>query len=76
MLHSYKTIVKYGFQLRYDSELGRCVYEPTELAQEFRKFDLKTPWESMPNFREESMMSRYEQISLEEPKEEIGQDKK
>ncbi|MCP9262845.1 NADH dehydrogenase [ubiquinone] iron-sulfur protein 3, mitochondrial [Dirofilaria immitis] len=50
-------------ELRYDSELGRCVYEPTELAQEFRKFDLKTPWDSMPNFRDESMMSRYEQIT-------------
>ncbi|VDM20111.1 unnamed protein product [Wuchereria bancrofti] len=63
-------------ELRYDSELGRCVYEPTELAQEFRKFDLKTPWELMPNFRNESMMSRYEQVSLEEPKEETGKDKK
>lgn len=62
--------------MRYDSELGRCVYEPTELAQEFRKFDLKTPWESMPNFRDESMMSRYEQISLEEPKKETEKDKK
>uniref|UniRef100_A0A915Q1P7 NADH dehydrogenase [ubiquinone] iron-sulfur protein 3, mitochondrial n=1 Tax=Setaria digitata TaxID=48799 RepID=A0A915Q1P7_9BILA len=63
-------------ELRYDSELGRCVYEPTELAQEFRKFDLKTPWDSMPNFRDESMMSRYEQISLEEPKKETEKDKK
>uniref|UniRef100_A0A0R3QF38 Complex I-9kD n=1 Tax=Brugia timori TaxID=42155 RepID=A0A0R3QF38_9BILA len=62
--------------LRYDSELDRCVYEPTELAQEFRKFDLKTPWELMPNFRNESMMSRYEQVSLEEPKEEDEKDKK
>ncbi|VIO95365.1 NADH-ubiquinone oxidoreductase 30 kDa subunit, mitochondrial precursor, putative [Brugia malayi] len=63
-------------ELRYDSELNRCVYEPTELAQEFRKFDLKTPWELMPNFRNESMMSRYEQVSLEEPKEEDEKDKK
>lgn len=30
----------------------RVVIEPIELAQEFRKFDLETPWEVLPNFRE------------------------
>lgn len=31
----------------------RVVQEPLELAQEYRKFDLKNPWEVFPNFREE-----------------------
>lgn len=51
-------------ELRYDPELERCVYEPTELAQEFRKFDLHTPWPLFRNFDETSMTSRYEKISL------------
>lgn len=28
------------------------VFEPVELAQEYRKFDLAAPWEQFPNFRE------------------------
>ena len=32
-------------QMRYDDELRRVVYEPVELSQEFRKFDLAAPWE-------------------------------
>jgi len=30
----------------------RVVVEPLELAQEFRKFDLSSPWEQFPNYRE------------------------
>lgn len=30
----------------------RVVCEPLELTQEFRKFELSTPWEQFPNFRE------------------------
>lgn len=42
-----------GFvEVRYDDELKRVVTEPLELAQEFRKFDLGSPWEVFPNFRE------------------------
>lgn len=42
-----------GFvEVRYDDEVKRVVYEPLELAQEFRKFDLGSPWEVFPNFRE------------------------
>lgn len=44
-------MVYYDFQLRYDDEKKRVVCEPIELAQEFRKFDLSTPWEQFPNFR-------------------------
>lgn len=36
---------------RYDDEVKRVVVEPVELAQEFRKFDLSSPWETFPNFR-------------------------
>ncbi|KAG7271769.1 hypothetical protein CRUP_032672 [Coryphaenoides rupestris] len=32
-------------EVRYDDELKRVVAEPVELSQEFRKFDLNTPWE-------------------------------
>lgn len=39
-------------QVRYDGELKRVVAEPLELSQEFRKFDLNTPWEVFPAHRE------------------------
>uniref|UniRef100_A0A0M3IX25 Pribosyltran domain-containing protein n=1 Tax=Ascaris lumbricoides TaxID=6252 RepID=A0A0M3IX25_ASCLU len=53
--------------VRYDPELKRIVYEPTELAQEFRKFDIETPWETFPAFRNAAMTSGYEEISLNKP---------
>lgn len=35
-----------GFvEVRYDNEVGRVVYEPVELRQEFRNFDFLSPWE-------------------------------
>ena len=34
----------------------RVVQEPLELAQEYRKFDLKNPWEVFPNFRDEDAL--------------------
>lgn len=40
-------------EVRYDDELKRVVCEPLELSQEFRKFDLASPWETFPNYREE-----------------------
>ncbi|CAI5438908.1 unnamed protein product [Caenorhabditis angaria] len=49
-------------EVRYDPELKRVVYEPSELAQEFRKFDLDTPWETFPAFRNSSITSGYETI--------------
>ena len=39
-------------EVRWDDELRRVVYEPVELSQEYRKFDLAAPWEQFPNFRE------------------------
>ncbi|XP_071482779.1 NADH dehydrogenase [ubiquinone] iron-sulfur protein 3, mitochondrial-like [Diadema antillarum] len=42
-----------GFvEVRYDDELKRVVAEPLEMTQEFRKFDLSSPWESFPHHRE------------------------
>lgn len=32
-------------EVRYDEEQKRVVYEPVELAQEFRNFDALSPWE-------------------------------
>jgi len=37
--------------VRYDDELKRVIQEPVEFAQEFRKFDLQSPWEQFPNHR-------------------------
>jgi NADH-quinone oxidoreductase subunit C len=35
-----------GFvEVRYDDELKRVVYEPVQLAQEYRDFDFLSPWE-------------------------------
>lgn len=39
-------------QVRYDDEVKRVVAEPVELSQEFRKFDLNSPWETFPAYRE------------------------
>merc|ERR1711860_391852 len=38
-------------EVRYDEELKRCVVEPLELAQEFRKFEYSSPWEQFPKYR-------------------------
>lgn len=39
------------YEVRYDDELQRIVRDPVEMAQEFRKFDLTSPWEVFPNYR-------------------------
>nr|CAG4641147.1 EOG090X0BXY [Eulimnadia texana] len=39
-------------EVRYDDEVKRVVAEPVELAQEYRKFDLSSPWETFPNYRQ------------------------
>ncbi|CAF1636107.1 unnamed protein product [Adineta ricciae] len=38
-------------EVRYDEEQRRVVIEPIELTQDYRKFDLSTPWETFPKFR-------------------------
>ncbi|CAH0405450.1 unnamed protein product [Chilo suppressalis] len=39
-------------ELRYDDDLKKIVYEPVEYAQEFRRFQLESPWNYMKNFHE------------------------
>ena len=36
-------------ELRYDSSKQRVVYEPVQLAQEFRLFDFVSPWSQSKN---------------------------
>lgn len=40
---------------RYDDEVKRVVNEPLEMTQEFRKFDLQSPWETFPNYRTQTL---------------------
>ncbi|XP_064423260.1 NADH dehydrogenase [ubiquinone] iron-sulfur protein 3, mitochondrial [Latimeria chalumnae] len=48
-------------EVRYDDEVKRVVAEPVELAQEFRKFDLNSPWEAFPSHREAPETLRIEE---------------
>ena len=34
-------------EVRYDDELKRVVQEPLELSQEFRRFDIESPWDQL-----------------------------
>ncbi|XP_026864785.1 NADH dehydrogenase [ubiquinone] iron-sulfur protein 3, mitochondrial [Electrophorus electricus] len=47
-------------EVRYDDELKRIVAEPVEFAQEFRKFDLNSPWEAFPAYRESKEAAKME----------------
>lgn len=38
-------------ECRYDEEQKRVVIEPIELTQDYRKFDLSTPWETFPRVK-------------------------
>lgn len=39
-----------GFiELRYDDSLGRIIYEPVTLTQEYRFFEFKNPWKGLDN---------------------------
>ncbi len=40
------------------------MYEPVELSQEYRKFDLAAPWEQFPKFREQPAQ---EEVPIEAP---------
>jgi len=42
-------------EVRYDDEVKRVVVEPLEMTQEFRKFDLQSPWEVFPAHRPEAL---------------------
>lgn len=55
-------------EVRYDDEKRRVVVEPLELAQEFRKFQLETPWEQFPSFRSAAAGTEEVPISIEDQK--------
>uniref|UniRef100_UPI00193A55F3 NADH dehydrogenase [ubiquinone] iron-sulfur protein 3, mitochondrial-like n=1 Tax=Styela clava TaxID=7725 RepID=UPI00193A55F3 len=44
-------------EVRWDDEAVRVVRDPVELAQEFRKFDLNSPWEAFPKHRNTDNLS-------------------
>lgn len=39
-------------EVRFDDEQRRVVYEPVELPQEFRKFEISPSWEQFPAFKQ------------------------
>ncbi len=53
---------QFSWQLRYDDEVKRVVAEPIEMAQEFRRFDYSSPWESFPNYREAAEDVPFKQV--------------
>ncbi|XP_041375903.1 NADH dehydrogenase [ubiquinone] iron-sulfur protein 3, mitochondrial-like [Gigantopelta aegis] len=40
-------------EVRYDDEVKRCVIEPIEMAQEFRKFEYNSPWDHFHKYNAE-----------------------
>ena len=56
-------------QVRYDDELKRVVCEPVELTQEFRKFDLSSPWEQFPAHRKQTTLPEASEESTDNKKE-------
>ena len=59
-----------GFtQVRWDGEKKRVVEEPVNLAQEFRVFDLMSPWETLSNQIITKPLSNEEAANISEKKE-------
>ena len=54
-------------QVRYDDEVKRVVCEPLEMTQEFRKFDLSSPWEHFPKHRRPPTSSTEQEREQEQP---------
>jgi len=62
-------------EVRYDITLDRVIYEPVEYAQEFRKFDLESPWDQFHNYRSASISAGYKEIDIKpKPEEPIKKD--
>jgi len=55
-------------EVRYDDEVKRVVVEPVELSQEFRKFDLSSPWEQFPQHRTSLPAVEEVKVPTQEPK--------
>ncbi|KAJ8915103.1 hypothetical protein NQ315_000355 [Exocentrus adspersus] len=52
-------------ELRYDDEKKRVVYEPVELTQEYRRFDLSSPWTSYPKFKDDQIQKKKQEENKE-----------
>ncbi|XP_053401110.1 NADH dehydrogenase [ubiquinone] iron-sulfur protein 3, mitochondrial-like [Mercenaria mercenaria] len=55
-------------EVRYDEEVGRCVIEPLELAQEFRKFEYSSPWDQFPKYKQTEETQEQKQVEGAEEK--------
>lgn len=57
-------------EVRFDEEDRRIVYEPIELPQEFRKFELASTWDQFPAYNQkvEEQAKQIEAPSNEKPK--------
>ncbi|CAF1220615.1 unnamed protein product [Didymodactylos carnosus] len=53
-------------EVRYDEEVKRVVIEPLELTQDYRKFDLSSPWEAFPKFRSTPHDSKQQKVHLDQ----------
>lgn len=54
------------YEVRYDEEAKRVVYDPVSLPQDYRTFDFLSPWEGIPKEGRKSSVSP-SQISLTAP---------
>ncbi|CAK9295533.1 unnamed protein product [Gordionus sp. m RMFG-2023] len=58
-----------GFnEVRYDDEFNMVITEPLELTQEYRKFDLNTPWEVFPTYKQDQEKQEIKRQSSETDK--------
>lgn len=55
-------------EVRYDDECKRVVIEPVELSQEYRKFDLGSPWETFPDHRDPERIGSGTRVELDDEK--------
>lgn len=55
-------------EVRFDDEHRRIVYEPIELAQEFRKFELAQSWEQFPEYKQQQAEDHLASIESGEKK--------
>jgi len=54
-------------EVRYDDETKRVVYEDLELAQEWRKFEVQSPWEHIPPSSAAEVAKRIKDSHVEKP---------
>lgn len=50
------------YEVRYDEDAKRVVYEPVKLPQDFRSFDFLSPWEGMLNNEKQNTLTSTQKI--------------